>query len=302
MVEVVEAREIHVSDAFCCPVCAEAYNVSDQERRPMVIKCGHTICKRCVSTICPLCRVNIDQSGVNVNFALEHTIQDAEKAKGDFSSTQNFKNISFCCDCVKLFAHNEGSFYSVDHEDHKTIPLANKSVRVVKKLYWIQVQVKEGLGDLKRSEALLNVFTNLAERLAQNREKVRSAVRSDYEQTFTQIKQDCEKLLNSDQTHKQSEAFKSLLELRKLQVDIGETLFRVAQSNGSNELRSLITDDILKEIKKDAADEKHIGPSLATIEKFIRSRQSDIDLEQSPDSKHEPMQLVGLGKRRSPKN
>ena len=48
-----------------CPVCMQEFD--EDEKKPLVIPCGHTLCKFCVSTMveegmlkCPFCRKEMD--------------------------------------------------------------------------------------------------------------------------------------------------------------------------------------------------------------------------------------------------
>jgi hypothetical protein len=53
-------NDLNIDELFCCPVCEEKYNL-DNEKNPLCLECGHTLCKKCLNDIitrqilqCPL--------------------------------------------------------------------------------------------------------------------------------------------------------------------------------------------------------------------------------------------------------
>ena len=76
-------------NAFDCQVCLDSYN--DKENKPMVMVCGHTTCKSCVSEIfkrnileplkCPICRSiqpYVAPDDVPINYGLMNVLQDRQ--------------------------------------------------------------------------------------------------------------------------------------------------------------------------------------------------------------------------------
>jgi hypothetical protein len=56
-----------MEDILKCKICLNKYNINNNE--PLILKCGHTYCKACISdksndTSCPLC-------GIHVSFNIE---------------------------------------------------------------------------------------------------------------------------------------------------------------------------------------------------------------------------------------
>lgn len=236
-------------------------------------------------------------SVAKTNYALEQAIRDVDLETGVFTPDQSFKSLNFCLTCVTIYNHRQCSIFSEDHQTHKTISLANKDLETVKKLYWISIQVKEGVGELKRCQALLNVFKDVTQTLQDLCDGVKTEFNKDPHKSLTNIKENCEKLLGGEPSYSQPEIFNSLLTLRKVQVDIGENLFKVAQVHGSRQLRVLITDNVLDEMKKDASEGKYIGPSAASVEKLTSAQHNFQDLQDDSVLLGQPLPNVALGKR-----
>ena len=81
------------SDMFCCTICFEKYNETDQ--LPKLLACGHTFCLTCHKgwanvkkglIICPTCKdkSTLPKGGVaqlKTNFELKHTMDAFEAQK-----------------------------------------------------------------------------------------------------------------------------------------------------------------------------------------------------------------------------
>jgi hypothetical protein len=69
---------VDFEEKFCCGICAEKFN--EKDKQPKILKCGHTICVKCLNKInkqsdfkCPYCKLSIDKSYIAVaptNFAI----------------------------------------------------------------------------------------------------------------------------------------------------------------------------------------------------------------------------------------
>ena len=55
-----------MGDRFCCPVCLTRYNADD--RTPLIMKCSHTLCKKCITTL-----INTQQSLFSAQISLVQT-------------------------------------------------------------------------------------------------------------------------------------------------------------------------------------------------------------------------------------
>ncbi|XP_029451623.1 tripartite motif-containing protein 2-like [Rhinatrema bivittatum] len=119
-------RSAGISQILDCAICAERYD--DRERRPKLLQCGHTFCKRCLGELsssiiqqdkrgrdvtlqCPSCRqttcLNIGScvSQLSDNFAIISFLscEEAERPQSDYCKRHRDEKIKFfCAPCQRL--------------------------------------------------------------------------------------------------------------------------------------------------------------------------------------------------------
>jgi hypothetical protein len=57
---------IKMESVTVCPVCV--YHYDHKEKLPLILGCGHTFCKMCVSQFasCPMCRRHVNTTATNL--------------------------------------------------------------------------------------------------------------------------------------------------------------------------------------------------------------------------------------------
>ena len=82
-------NDLNIDELFCCPVCEEKYDL-DNEKNPLCLECGHTLCKKCLNDIitrqilqCPLDSKQITSTFIDA-FIRNKIIEKAVKISNDF--------------------------------------------------------------------------------------------------------------------------------------------------------------------------------------------------------------------------
>ena len=72
------------ADAWYCEICLLQFSAYNQERRPMLLECGHTFCQTCQAGFqgkCPKCRKEFRPDWCVTNFSLLELLEKLRECK-----------------------------------------------------------------------------------------------------------------------------------------------------------------------------------------------------------------------------
>ena len=70
------------SEGWSCSICCVQFSSNKEERKPMILQCGHTFCKTCISGFpakCPKCREEFVPNQCRPNYTLLDLLGDMQK-------------------------------------------------------------------------------------------------------------------------------------------------------------------------------------------------------------------------------
>ena len=177
-----------------CPVCFTPYSL--EAVPPLVLSCGHTFCKSCLSQLpkadslmaCPSCRKSTKCSSIDeisINYSILDTIRPAEESKDE--------------ECCPLHEHKKVKFYCQKCESYfctKCVVLHTSAEHqiVAVQLFMDQKLQTEALRLSKATEKTQSSFDEAGKAL-ENLQNKRNAVEAAYQEAAERLQQEKESRL-----------------------------------------------------------------------------------------------------------
>ena len=192
---------ILMEDILTCPVCLELFNM--QERVPLVLSCGHTLCRSCVQGIsaashqvqCPHDRL-VDARPLNAltrNFLICEAVDQQRKLTPKHLCTEHKKTLKLYCRtpcgqllCSKCLLEDHQGHQVVDYRDEHFVSKVSESMH--EHVQWSS----------KLAESLASELTHLEDAVSSSerrKEVAKQQIRRDFTQVANMLARKAEQML-----------------------------------------------------------------------------------------------------------